>query len=245
MHRIIPTTGLFIVGFALTATSAFAQYYGHYGYGHVQHEHHAHYNHGLQHGGHTYYNHYHGGYHVPDNLTNLVQPPACGYASPIYGEPVYVDSIGSDYGCPNSGYCPQAANSFGQQDVPVPLHSQQDGFAYGPTHGMNDPSHDGHDHSGHNHAGHSHSNLGNAYGPPSDPQDRNYVPAPSSLDQFPQFQLAPQQEPNSNSGIRPSSPNSSPSLPKRSEAPIRMDGRAIDMSKAILFLAAKSRSQQS
>jgi len=241
MHRIIPTTGLLIVGFALTATSTFAQYYGHYDYGYVRHEHHAHYDHGLHHGGHGN----HGGYYAPDHLTYPDHPPSYVYAAPIYEEPVYVDPIGSDYGCPNSGYCPHAANDFGLQDAPVPLHSQQDGFAYGPKQSLNDPSHDGHDHSGHNHAGHTHSNLGNAYASPSDPQDQSYVPAPPSLDQFPQFQLAPQQQPNSNSGIRPSSPNSSPSLPKRSEAPIRMDGRAIDMSKAILFLAAKSRSQQS
>lgn len=224
MRRIISTTGLLIVAFALTATSASAQYYGHYDYVHVNHEHHAHYDHGLHHGGHSNHGDYHGGYYAPDHFSYPVHPPTYVHAAPIYGEPVYVDSKGSDFGCPNSGYCPQAANDFSQQYAPVPLHSQQDGFTYGPTQGLNDPSHDGHDHSGHNHAGHTNSNLGNAYASPSDPQDRSHVPAPPSLDQFPQFQLAPQQQPNSYSGIRPNSPDSSPSLPKSSEAPIRMDG---------------------
>ncbi|MEZ6150363.1 MAG: hypothetical protein R3C09_09590 [Pirellulaceae bacterium] len=222
MRRIIPATGLLFVGFALTATSASAQNYGHYDYVHVNHEHHAHYNYGFHPGGHTYYNHHHSGYHSPDNLAPPVQPPAYGYAAPIYGEPVYVDSIGSDYGCPSSGYCPQAANDFGQQYAPVPSPSEQEGFAYGPTQGLNDPSHDGHDHSGQNHAGHTHSNLGNTYASPSDPQDQSYFPAPS-LNQSPSFQPAPSQ-PDSFSGIRPNLQNASPNLSQRREAPIQMDG---------------------
>lgn len=222
MYRIFSAIGLLIVGFALTATSASAQYYGHYGQGHIQHEYLTHYNHGFYLGGHTYYNHHHSGYHSPDNLAFPVQPPVYGYAAPIYGEPVYVESIGSDYGCPSSGYCPQAANDFGQQYAPVPLHSQQDGFAYGPTRGMNDPSHDGHDHSGHNHAGHTHSNLGNAYASPSDPQDRSSLPAPS-LNQSPSFQPAPQQS-DSFFSIPPSLQNAVPGQPLRREAPIRMNG---------------------
>lgn len=221
MNRIFPATGLLIVGFALTATSTFAQFYGHHDYGHVQHEHHAHYDHGLYRGGHSNHGDYHAGYYAPDHLTYPVHPPTYVYAAPISGEPVYVDSIGSDYGCPNSGYCPQAANDFGHQYAPVPLHSQRDGFAYGPTQGLNDPSHDGHDHSGHNHAGHTHSNLGNAYASPSDPQDRSYVPAPS-LNQSPSFQPAPPQ-PDSFSDVRSNLQNAPPNLTQRREAPIRMD----------------------
>ncbi|MCS7466333.1 hypothetical protein NZK35_06545 [Stieleria sp. ICT_E10.1] len=220
MNRIIPTIGLLVVGFALTTTSASAQ---HYGYGHGQHGHHAHYDQGFYHGGHSHHNDFHGGYHPTDFLTYPVHPPTNVYTVPVYREQVYLDAPESDFYCPNSGYCPQAAYGIGQQYAPVPSHSQLNNYAIGPTQGLNDPAHDGHDHSGHDHAGHTHSNLGNAYASPSQPQDRSYVPAPS-LDQSPQFQPAPQQQPNSYSGIRPNSPNSSPSLPERSEAPVQMDG---------------------
>lgn len=213
MNRIIPTIGLFVVGFALTASSASAQYYGHYGHGHEQHQHHAQYNHGPHHGGHSYHNHYHGGYHASDHLTYPVHPPAYAYAAPVYDEPVYADLLAGDYYCPDSGYCSQAANEIGQQYAPPQSQGQPYDYRFGQSQPFNDSSHVGHDHFNH----------GDTYASPSQPQDRSYVPSPA-LNQSPPFPPAPQQQPDSYSGIRSKSQNPPSSEPQRNEAPIQMDG---------------------
>ncbi len=234
MNRIIPTIGLLVVGFALTASSASAQYYGHYSHGHEQHQHHAQYNHGPHHGGHGYHNDYHGGYHATDYLTYpnhppAYHPPAYMYAAPVYDEPAYVDSLGSDYDCPNSGYCPQAANGVGQQYAVVPSHTQQDDHAYGRSPGLNELSHDGHDHSGlandghehgdHSHDGHSHGpvnpslqNPAVTFGAP----DRQRMTAPT----LPNRNSVPQ-PPRFNA---PSNHQAPSSIPPSNDGPIRMDG---------------------
>ncbi|WP_345327541.1 hypothetical protein [Novipirellula rosea] len=233
MNRIIPTIGLLVVGFALTASSASAQHYGygHYGYGHESHQHHAHYDHGPHHGGHGYHNDYHGGYHATDYLTYPNHPPAYVYAAPVHDEPAYVDSLAGDYYCPDSGYCPQAANGFGQHYAPMPSQNQQDDYAYGRSPGLNELSHDGHDHSGvahdsHDHGDHSHGHEGHSHGPASQSlQNRGNTFAspdrqPMTVPTLPNRNLVPQ-PPRFNP---PSNRQTPPSDAPTNDDPIRMDG---------------------
>ena len=229
MNRIIPTIGLLVGGFAVITSSASAQYYVHDHHAHAHHQPHAYYNYAPYHGGHGYHNDYHGGYHASDYLTYPVHPPvyvdaAPIYGAPLYGELAYVDSLGGDYDCPNSSYCPQAANEYGQPYAPEPLRSQPNEYAYGPTHGLNDSSHVGHDHSGHDHGNHSHD--GQSHGPVNpnsqDPAstlgtpDRQPMAAPSlpnrnTVSEFPRYET-PRDRPTQ------------PSSPPTSDGPIQMDG---------------------
>ncbi|TWU39406.1 hypothetical protein [Novipirellula artificiosorum] len=216
MNRIIMTTGFFTVAFGWLSATVSAQHFGHDHSSYDYYGHGGYYGHSNHHGGHSHYNH--GGYPVADYLTYPVHPPAYMYSAPAYTGPAYMHEPSSEYYCPDSGYCPQAAYGIGEQYAPLQSHGQPRDHAYGQSQSPNGPFHAGHDHSGHDH-----SNRSDAHASPSQPQDRSYVPAPS-LNQAPRIQASPPRQPTGDAGTRQYLPDSQSSEPHRTEAPIQMDG---------------------
>lgn len=245
MNRFISTVGFLTIHFALTTTSASAQYYGHHDYGHHGHSrellrHDAHYNQGLNHSGYGYNNHYHAGYHASDHLTYPVRPLTDAYAAPAYDEPVCVDLLARDYYCPNSGHCPQSANGVGQQYATVPSQPQLGEYGDGQSSGFYDrprsgqvypaPAHTGHDHGDHSHDGHSHGPVNPSLRSPINPfrtPDHQPMTTPTIPDRNPV-----QQPP---SFIAPSEGQSAPSTTTTNDGPIQIDGLPPSLTNLVYF----------